>query len=61
MAEVNVQGKACEFEVNDSVARAFVKLAKAYFALPGVQEDYKRWEAEYDKRMAEKAAAERSI
>ena len=56
MAEVNVQGKACEFEVNDSVARAFVKLAKAYFALPGVQEDYERWCKEQD----EKATAERT-
>ena len=60
MAEVNVQGKMYEFEVNDSVARALVKLAKAYFALPSVQEDYKRWEVEYDKRMAEKATAERT-
>lgn len=56
MAEVNVQGKTCEFEVNDSVARAFVKLAKAYFALPGVQEDYERW----CKEQEEKNNAERS-
>lgn len=56
MAEVNVQGTACEFEVNDSVARAFVKLAKAYFALPGVQEDYERW----CKEQEEKNNAERS-
>ena len=56
MAEVNVQEKACEFEVNDSVARAFVKLAKAYFALPGVQEDYERW----CKEQEEKNNAERS-
>lgn len=59
MAEVNVQGKKCEFEVNDSVARAFVKLAKVYFALPGVQEDYERWEKEYDKKMAEKQLEKR--
>ena len=50
MAEVNVQGKQCEFEVNDSVARAFVRLAKAYFALPGVQEDYERWCKEQKKK-----------
>lgn len=56
MAEVNVQEKACEFEVNDSVARAFVRLAKAYFALPGVQEDYERW----CKEQEEKNNAERS-
>lgn len=59
MAEVNVQGTTCEFEVSDSVARAFVKLAKAYFALPGVQEDYERWEKEYDKKMAEKQPEKR--
>ena len=61
MAEVNVQGKKCEFEVNDSVARAFVNLGLKFFSNPEVMEDFRRWEPEYDKRMAEKAAAERSI
>lgn len=32
------------------LARATIRAVRRYFALPGVQEDYEKWLAEYKKR-----------
>ena len=50
MPEVMIQGKTFELNVSDSTIRAFVKLAEAYFSLPGVCEDFERWCREEDEK-----------
>ena len=52
MPEVNVQGVRCEFEVNDSVARAFNRLGLKFFSDPAVMEDFKRWDREQEMKKA---------